>query len=242
MFYITREVSESLSPLFFLSAAAAGSLPLAKTNQLARSYNHIARFYDALARLVFGNRLRAPQLHLLPFIPAGARMLILGGGTGWILEAIAAVHATGLQITYVDASDKMVALARQRRAGGNTVTFVTADAATAPLMADYDIVLTPFLLDNLTTAQVTQLIAHIQPTLTRDALWLNCDFCNTRSPGGKLLLRAMYVFFRALCGISARSLPDMDACFANAGFTTAYRAGFSNGFIQAAVYKCADAL
>ncbi len=187
--------------------------------------------------MVFGRRQIEPQLYLLEHIPAHAHLLLLGGGTGWILEAIAAVHPVGLTITYVDASAKMIAQAQKRNAGGNTVKFITADAATAPLLPGYDIVLTPFLLDNLTGAQIAQLLAHIKPLLCAEALWLNCDFCATNSVAGKILLPAMYLFFRALCGISAKSLPDMDACFGNAGFTAAYRTSFSNGFMQAVVYK-----
>ncbi|MEZ4686196.1 MAG: hypothetical protein R3B47_09055 [Bacteroidia bacterium] len=53
------------------------------------SFNRLAPVYDFLASLVFGNRIRQAQRWLLDFIPEGSSILILGGGTGWILEELA---------------------------------------------------------------------------------------------------------------------------------------------------------
>ena len=51
-------------------------------------------------------------------------MLIVGGGTGWILEEIADRYPAGLRITYVELSREMMRLARRRRVGASVVSFV----------------------------------------------------------------------------------------------------------------------
>lgn len=111
---------------------------------LKRNYDSIAWFYDGLSRLVFGNALIKAKLFLLDSIPSNSRLLIVGGGTGWVLEEIAKKHPSGLHITSIDASAKMVALARKRNAGANQVTFITSTIEDATLVATFDVVLTPF--------------------------------------------------------------------------------------------------
>ena len=67
---------------------------------IIRSYDSIAGVYDKLAGIFIGKALREAQIYLLQFIPANARLLIVGGGTGWILEEITVVHQQGLAIDY----------------------------------------------------------------------------------------------------------------------------------------------
>jgi hypothetical protein len=49
------------------------------------NYNNSAWFYDRLSRMVYGRALINAQVYLLQYVPAGASVLIAGGGTGWIL-------------------------------------------------------------------------------------------------------------------------------------------------------------
>ena len=84
---------------------------------LERNYDSIALIYDRLARLVYGRSLVNAQLYLLDAIPAEAHVLIVGGGTGWVLEEITKRHPSGLSIDYIDAASKMVALAKKGMLG-----------------------------------------------------------------------------------------------------------------------------
>src|SRR5665213_2689273 len=76
------------------------------------NYDNSAWFYDRLSRLIYGDALVRAQVYLLGFIPENAKVLIAGGGTGWILEKLADVHPAGLQITYAEVSAKMMAQAK----------------------------------------------------------------------------------------------------------------------------------
>jgi tRNA (cmo5U34)-methyltransferase len=77
------------------------------------SFNTIAPFYDFLVRLVFQQRLQEAQESLLVQIPEKGRVLILGGGTGWVLTRLLELKPE-VSIVYVEVSEKMLALSQQR--------------------------------------------------------------------------------------------------------------------------------
>ncbi|MBN8576566.1 MAG: class I SAM-dependent methyltransferase [Cytophagales bacterium] len=76
-------------------------------------YNRLAPFYDRLATVFVGKQLQQAQLALLPYLQQKRKLLILGGGTGWILSHIFKINPT-LEIDYVDSAAQMIARARQR--------------------------------------------------------------------------------------------------------------------------------
>ncbi|HEY0273126.1 MAG TPA: methyltransferase domain-containing protein, partial [Chitinophaga sp.] len=116
---------------------------------VTNNYDHIAPVYDRLSMLIFGRSLQHAQAFLLRVLQPGQRVLVVGGGSGWILEAMAAQVPEGLHIIYVELSAKMTALARRRQAGRNTVVFINASITTQAWPAGhFDVVFTAFLFDN----------------------------------------------------------------------------------------------
>jgi SAM-dependent methyltransferase len=95
---------------------------------MQNNYDPIARYYDVLSRLVYFRAQLKAQTDQLLFIPANSRILITGGGTGWILEEISKVRPSGLNITYVEISEKMLALTKKRDIKENTITYIHAAA------------------------------------------------------------------------------------------------------------------
>jgi SAM-dependent methyltransferase len=91
---------------------------------MPNNYDPIAAYYDLVHRLFYGRAEINAQVELLSFIKPGDRLLIVGGGTGWILEKIAALYRSGLAITYIESSSAMMALSRKRDYGQNRVEFV----------------------------------------------------------------------------------------------------------------------
>jgi hypothetical protein len=204
---------------------------------MERSYNAVAWFYDRLSRLLLGRAPLNAQLYLLGAIPANSNLLIIGGGTGWILESLAALHPSGLTITYIDASSKMVAIAQRRKTGANKITFITEYVERARLDGVYDVVLTPFLFDNFKEDSLDKIFAHIDSHSGAVTRWLWCDFRSTDSVWQKAVLATMYLFFRAFCAIEATHLPHIEACFRRHGYRAVENKTFMNGFIIAGVYK-----
>jgi ubiquinone/menaquinone biosynthesis C-methylase UbiE len=206
---------------------------------MPNNYNSVAFFYDALSRLVFGKATLRSQTWLLDKIPPQAQILIIGGGTGWILEELAAVQSTGLRITYIESAIKMLNKSKTRNIKNNKVVFIHQDAQTYVPDTSYDIIITPFLLDNFSTDGVKNLIAHYYPYMDANGLWLVSDFQIT--PAGKLwqkpLLRTMYTFFRWVSHVEVKDLPEIDNSFKSLNFYKQNSMNFYGGFIQSAIYQ-----
>lgn len=205
--------------------------------ELKKGYDGIALIYDGLARAVYGRTLIRVQRYLLHYVSANAHVLIVGGGTGWIIEELVKIHSLGLHITYVDSSEKMIAIARKRNVGGNSIEFIAAPVETLATERQYDLILTPFLLDNFTDEMLGETFPKMNALLKDNGLWLYCDFRNTDKWWQQQLLKIMYFFFRTTCGIKAKRLPDADGAFARYGYEIAERQDFMSGFIAAIVYK-----
>jgi ubiquinone/menaquinone biosynthesis C-methylase UbiE len=201
------------------------------------NFNNSAWFYDRLSRMVYGDALIKAQVFLLQFIPAGSKILIVGGGTGWILEKIIHIHPRGLQITYIEVAPAMMALSEKRDAGLNTVIFITAAAEHVALPVDFDVLITPFLFDNFTESTLQIVFNHLDQALKAGGTWLNCDFQLTGKWWQKLLLKAMFMFFRLICGIEASRLPAIQTAFARAGYPPIQQKDFFGGFVRSQVFK-----
>ena len=55
---------------------------------MANNYNSIAKYYDTLSRVIYQRAIIKAQVFLIQFIKDNDRILLVGGGTGWILEEL----------------------------------------------------------------------------------------------------------------------------------------------------------
>jgi ubiquinone/menaquinone biosynthesis C-methylase UbiE len=204
---------------------------------MASNYDNSAPFYDGLSRMIFGKALVRAQVYLLQFIPANSKILIVGGGTGWILEEIAKVHPTGLAITYVEISANMLSLSRKRDVGDNQVTFINDAIENVALDEDYDVIITAFLFDNFTQDALPAAFEHIHRALKPKGLWLCTDFQITGAVWQRVLLKSMYLFFKLLCGIDTTTLPDIEGQFAQRHYKIKSAKAFFADFILSTQYQ-----
>jgi len=204
---------------------------------MSANYNNSVWFYDFLTGLVFGKTLFSAQVYLLNNIRPGNKILIAGGGTGKILEAITGIHHAGLKITYVDVSEKMIAASKKRDTGKNEVTFINAAIENIQLPDNFDIVITPFLLDNFTEENLQKIFSRIDQSLLPGGLWLNTDFQLTGKRWQKIMAGSMLIFFRIICAIEAEKLPDIQNCFSNNGYRIVEQKTFWGDFIITAAYQ-----
>ena len=204
---------------------------------MSANYDNSAWFYDRLSRLVYGNALIRSQVYLLKHIPANATILVAGGGTGWILEEIAKLHPSGLTITYVEVSSRMIALSQRRNPENNQVTFINEPVENTKVNAHYEVVITPFLFDNFTEMTLEKVFMHIHTRLKPGGIWLNMDF----KPAGiwwqKLLLWSMLAFFRLICGIEASRLPDIEKQFKQHHYKVIDQKSFFGDFISSMAFQ-----
>jgi ubiquinone/menaquinone biosynthesis C-methylase UbiE len=204
------------------------------------NYDPIARYYDFLSRLFFGRTEIEAQVGLLASVVPGSRMLIVGGGTGWILEEIAVRYPAGLRITYVESSGEMMRRARRRAVGANMVSYVEGPIEEFVVEEKYDSILTGFLFDNFSAGLAERVVGQLCPMLERDGCWLFADFYYKRRQSRfwqGLMLGLMYFSARLICKVDARELPDMDGFFARAGFVPVQVSWYYRGFIKAVAYR-----
>lgn len=205
---------------------------------MGANYNRIAGIYDTLARLVYGKAIEQAQQYLLKHIPSGARILIVGGGTGWILEELTRVHKRGLQIVYVELSSAMIVLARKRNLGLNQISFINCDILSASLDNHFDVVITPFVLDNFSNKTLEKVFRKIDQHLKKGGLWLFADFQQQPNrPDQKLLLKVMYLFFGIFCNLEVKRLPDTALLFQRYFYRLVSNESFYRGFITAVTFE-----
>ena len=201
------------------------------------NYNNSAWFYDRLSRLVYGMAMIDSQRFLLTFIPSGSKVLIVGGGTGRVLEEIARSHAEGLEITYVEIAARMMAVSQTRNTGNNAIVFINNAIENVCLQTDFDVVITPFFFDSFTQRNFERLFGHIDSALKPGGLWLNCDFQLAGKWWQSILLKTMYLFFRVICNIEALRLPAIQKEFELRGYKKLTRKAFYGNFILSEVYS-----
>ncbi|GAB3913206.1 class I SAM-dependent methyltransferase [Mucilaginibacter boryungensis] len=204
---------------------------------MSSNYNNAAWFYDRLSRMIYGDALVKAQTHFLHYIPANANVLIAGGGTGWLLEEIAKVHPSGLHISYVEISEKMMAQARKRNVGKNIITYVNSPIEAAILSSGFDVIITPFLLDSIPPVSFDEVFRHLHQLLKPAGLWLNTDFQLTDKWWQPLLLKSMYLFFKTIGCVENVDLPLIKKHFADYGYLTIDEQTFFREFVAATIYK-----
>lgn len=204
---------------------------------VASDYSNAAWFYDRLSRVVFGQTLVKAQIHFLSAIPPHSNILIAGGGTGQLLESIAAIHSQGLKITYAEISAKMIARAQRRNAGQNQVTFINEGVEHISADDKFDVVITAFLLDSLNPQIFSPVFYHMHSLLRLGGIWLNTDFQLTGKWWQKPLLKSMYFFFRLMGCTDTISLPQIARAFRRTGYEVVEERSFYGDFILASVYR-----
>ncbi|MES2277835.1 MAG: class I SAM-dependent methyltransferase [Bacteroidota bacterium] len=204
---------------------------------MASNYDNAAWFYDRLSRIIYGKALITAQTAFLYLIPANSNILIAGGGTGWLIEAISKLHPSGLNITYVELSEKMMALSKKRNTGANTVIYINAPIEEASLQAGFDVIITPFLLDSLSPATFDKVFNTLDSLLKTTGIWLNTDFQLTGKWWQPILLKCMYIFFRMIGCVENVELPLIKQRFNRNGYQPQKEQTFFGEFIAATIYK-----
>ena len=201
------------------------------------NFDRIAPFYDQLAGLVFGKNMRDAQTLFLKFIPQGARVLILGGGTGWLLNELLSMNP-GCNVTYIDASTKMIEMARKKTQVKNVV-FIQGTEDSIPQGCFFDAVISHFYLDLFDDVDGVKVIDTIRHCSHRETLLLVCDFVRS-TWWHSAMLSIMYGFFRIVSGLDAKELPDWRNLLTKGGFAEISSQSFSKGFICSAMFRVSE--
>jgi ubiquinone/menaquinone biosynthesis C-methylase UbiE len=200
------------------------------------TFNRIAGFYDLMVKIVFGASMRKAQIHFLNKIPPDGNVLILGGGTGWIVGEILRTNPD-VTIDYVEASDRMLMIAKRKLTQSfGKVRFIHGTERSIPPENEYDVVITNFYLDLFTDESLSRVIATVERNIKNRALWIATDFLATNF-WHRCMLWIMYRFFVITCRIEASRLPHWQTILHKMGLREVGNRKFYGGFICSILYE-----
>jgi tRNA (cmo5U34)-methyltransferase len=210
---------------------------------MPQGFDVIAPFYDSLARSVFGDSIKHCQLEYLDKIPPGAQVLIIGGGTGWLLSELIKINPS-CRVWYLESSMKMLEMTKARFDGVSNPKIVFIHGTEKDLQQyteiHFDAVITNFYFDLFTSTSLNFALGEIKKCFSPGITLLVSEFV-ARARWHKLLLFLMYRFFRWACAIEARNLPDWEDQLEKNGFVQRSEATFYFGFIKSSLYTFENA-
>jgi tRNA (cmo5U34)-methyltransferase len=199
-------------------------------------FDHIAGLYDTLARIVFGKRIVQSQRYFLEDIADGSKVLILGGGTGWLLAELLSRNPNA-EVWYIEASQRMIALSREKVNDKGNVHFIHGTEQDIPAEISVDFVITNFYFDLFSNEALKKIVPEIATRMKENARWIATDFVYEGTWWQSALLQAMYWFFRTVDAIESTRLPAWQEALRQAGWVPLKKKFFFRGFIKAALYK-----
>ena len=209
------------------------------------SFDRVAPHYRWLETITFGTALQRARTFFIGEATTAKRVLIVGEGNGrFLLDLL--MHSTSAQVDCVDASAAMLDLARhgvERHLPSSLhrVEFIHS-AIEDWLTTDYryDLIVTHFVLDCFPLRPLQDVIAKLAQAATPAATWLLADFDYPAKPARRLHARlwiaAMYLFFRTVAGIEARSLVDPSLLLQSHGFVCDQRKEFYRKMVKTEVW------
>ena len=207
-------------------------------------FNRIARAYRWLEYFSFGRMLERCRYYRLGQIAACRQALVIGDGDGrFAAELMRRDQQIGVEA--VDGSPRMLGLLEKRVATAGASSRLTVrceDARGFSPSGQYDLVVTHFFLDCLSTAEIVALAERVRPHLLRGAMWVVSDFGIPRgvaSLPARVVVSFLYVAFGVLTGLERRKLPRHGDALREAGFALADRRTWLGGLLFSEVWRSA---
>ena len=201
------------------------------------NFNLIAPVYDFLSMVVYGNKIRKAQIHFLDQIKSNSTVLILGGGTGWLLPELAKVN-NDIVIDYVEASEKMLSKSKKhQRLSFRGINFILGTQEVVHGKV-YDFVITPFVLDVFPQNEMESLALSVFGLIKPEGKWLCVDFNSLdRSIKARALSCVMIMFFRLVSGLKTKAVLDYFGTIKKLEMIECKTTYYYGQFIRATVFK-----
>lgn len=169
------------------------------------NYGRVAKSYQFLSRTIFGNALVNAQRKALANLSYSCDLLMIGGGDGEILKYLRDFAGN---LDYVEVSSEMILVAQSKTK--LPVNWYIQDIFSFKTYRKYDVIFMPFILDNFTTKQCSELIAHLNPMLKIGGQVIVVDFTEKPNLWQKALLFGMYTFFRLIASVKTTKMPEIE--------------------------------
>jgi len=194
------------------------------------NFDLIAGFYDRLAKVVFGKQWDFVQKAPVKFLENKRKVLIVGGGTGELLE-----NLMDQDVTYLEISERMIQQAKKRNIAAK-VEFVTGDYLLWNSNKRFDAVVMPFFLDCFKEERLQRAINRTKEFLVPGGELIITDFQHTVW-WKNVLVKLMYLFFRLTSQLEGDRLLDFEARILKDGFELKTREEYLGGWVFCGEYK-----
>jgi ubiquinone/menaquinone biosynthesis C-methylase UbiE len=209
------------------------------------SFDRLAPHYRWMEWVLAGSKLQRCRTMFLRTLPPLDHALILGEGTGRFLAELLKVQPQAT-VTCLDSSAGMLAQAKKTLAkqhlDSSNVRFIHSNIFEWKRPCDkFDLIVTHFFFDCFRPEQIASIVRSINLSLTQEAAWLLADF--RIPPSGiakvraRLIVSAMYFFFRAATRLDAKSLANPDAILEAHRFVLKERVVAEWGLLQSDLWK-----
>jgi len=207
------------------------------------NFNLIAPFYDLLGYLIFGNSLKKSQLSHLKMVSSGSRVLLLGDGSGYVLQYLLKYNNCA-KIDYIDASSRMAEQAKDRikiTRSTTKINFIIKKMEDVDITEKYDVVITSFFLDLFEENKLRLILSKVDQCTNEDGYLIVTDFKikkdNLHSYWQKLLVKAMILFFKITSNIEIKQLQDIWKTIESFHFQESEASDFYKGMIRSSVFS-----
>jgi SAM-dependent methyltransferase len=196
----------------------------------AANFDRVARAYRWMEWFSFGPLLWQCRCAFLAHMQSARSALILGDGDGRFTARLLSTN-NAVRIDAIDASPAMLRALTLRTAANSarlrTFRLDARDlrgwrAAEPETAAQYDLIVTHFFLDCLTTEEARALAEEVASSAAPGAVWVVSEFAVPQGWFGRLVaqpaIALLYAVFGLLTGLSVRRLPDHAEALRSAGF------------------------
>ncbi len=210
------------------------------TQLTAPNFDRLARVYRWMEAFSFGPWLWRCRCAFLNQMTGAQRALVLGDGDGRFTARLLREN----QAVVVDAVDCSGAMLNEllKRAGDHAVRVQCQLADVRMWMpayvADiqcYDLVVTHFFLDCLTTVEVEALATRLRGVIRENTTWVISEFAIPNGWSGRWMARSLvsllYRAFGWMTGLKIRTLPDHVSALRQAGFRMTERRRWLGGLL-----------
>ena len=175
------------------------------------NYNRIAWIYSFLLKLVFGNRQYVANTEYIGEIPSDARVLVVGGGTGKIIECLDKLNKN-LELDYVEISSNMLDRSKKRVHKTLKLKFHHQPILNFSLKG-YDVIITNFFFDQFSQKLGQEIAMHLSTKLNRHGFIIFSDFVFANNLWDRFISLSTISFFRITANLKINRLPDYEEQF-----------------------------
>lgn len=228
--------------------ATLGAIVPHETRADTPNFDRLAPLYRWLEWLSFGPFLWWCRCAFLGELRGSRQALVIGDGDGRFTARLLRSNPD-VGIHAVDASPSMLrALLRRagRHSGRVQATCVDAREGLPVSTTSFDLIVTHFFLDCISTEEVSLLAQRARAVAAPNALWVVSEFAVPEGWFGRLvalpLIKSLYWAFGRLTGLRQHSLPDYEHSLGAAGFALVQRESWLGGLLVSELWSANSAL